>query len=91
MQEWINRALEAPGIGITVVAALVLLGMLSAVASTCCSLPVVGAITGYVGTGETTRRALFLRWPRSAPPWDTRANLSVRPSTVIAGWCSASC
>jgi len=56
MQEWINRALEAPGIGITVVAALVLLGMLSAVASSCCSLPVVGAITGYVGTGETTRR-----------------------------------
>ena len=42
--------------GITVVAALVLLGMLSAVASSCCSLPVVGAITGYIGTGETTRR-----------------------------------
>jgi cytochrome c biogenesis protein CcdA len=39
-----------------VLAALLLLGALSAAASSCCSLPVVGAITGYVGAGESTRR-----------------------------------
>jgi len=56
MQAWISRALEAPGTGITVLGALVVLGMLSAAASSCCSLPVIGAITGYAGAGEATRR-----------------------------------
>jgi cytochrome c-type biogenesis protein len=56
MHAWIARALEAPGTGITVLGALFVLGMLSAAASSCCSLPVIGAITGYAGTGEVTRR-----------------------------------
>jgi cytochrome c-type biogenesis protein len=56
MQEWINQALEAPGISVTVVAALLLLGVISAVASSCCSLPMIGAIAGYVGGSEGSRR-----------------------------------
>ena len=56
MQEWISRTLETPGTGIPVLAALVALGALSAAASSCCSLPVVGAITGYVGAGDGNRR-----------------------------------
>jgi cytochrome c-type biogenesis protein len=56
MQEWVSRALEAPGLGITALAALLVLGVVSAAASTCCSLPVIGAITGYVGASEGNRR-----------------------------------
>ena len=56
MQDWIARTLETPGTGIPVLAALLLLGVLSAAASSCCSLPVVGAITGYAGASESTRR-----------------------------------
>jgi cytochrome c-type biogenesis protein len=56
MQEWITRALETPGIGITALAALLVLGVVSAAASTCCSLPVIGAITGYVGASGGNRR-----------------------------------
>jgi cytochrome c-type biogenesis protein len=56
MQEWINQALETPGVGITLLAALLLLGLLSAVASGGCSLPVIGAIAGYVGASEGSRK-----------------------------------
>jgi cytochrome c-type biogenesis protein len=56
MQAWISRALESPALGIPGLAALLVLGVVSAAASTCCSLPVIGAITGYVGAGESTRR-----------------------------------
>ena len=56
MQEWISQALEAPAVGITVFAALLLLGILSAAASSCCSLPVIGAIAGYIGAGDSNRR-----------------------------------
>ncbi|MFH1312684.1 MAG: hypothetical protein ABIJ00_05605, partial [Candidatus Eisenbacteria bacterium] len=56
MEEWINQALDTPGVSITLLAALLLLGLLSAAASTCCSLPVVGAIAGYVGASESNRK-----------------------------------
>ena len=56
VQEWINQALETPGVGISLLAALLLLGLLSAAASSCCSLPVVGAIAGYVGASEGNRK-----------------------------------
>jgi cytochrome c-type biogenesis protein len=56
MQEWINQALGAPGMGITLLAATLLLGVLSAAASSACNLPVIGAIAAYVGAGEGTRR-----------------------------------
>jgi cytochrome c-type biogenesis protein len=56
MQEWINQALSAPGMGITLLAALLLLGVLSAAASSACNLPVIGAIAAYVGASERTRK-----------------------------------
>jgi cytochrome c-type biogenesis protein len=56
MQEWINQALETPGVSITLLVALLLLGLLSAAASTCCSLPVIGAIAGYVGASESNKK-----------------------------------
>lgn len=56
MQAWIDRVLAAPHLGVTALAALLVLGAFSAVASTCCSLPVIGAITGYVGASEANRR-----------------------------------
>lgn len=56
MQEWINHAIERPEVGITLLAALLLLGILSAAASSCCSLPVVGALAGYIGSGETNKK-----------------------------------
>jgi cytochrome c-type biogenesis protein len=56
VQEWINQALETPGVGITLLAALLFLGLLSAAASACCSLPVIGAIAGYVGASESNRK-----------------------------------
>ena len=50
MQEWITQTLESPALGITVPAAAFLLGLISAIASACCALPVLGAIVGYSGT-----------------------------------------
>ena len=60
MHEWINQALENPSIGLTMLVALFLLGVVSAAAASCCSLPVVGAITAYVGSsGSNKRRDIF--------------------------------
>jgi cytochrome c-type biogenesis protein len=56
MHEWMNQALGAPGMGITLLAALLLLGVVSAAASSTCNLPVIGAIAAYVGASEGTRK-----------------------------------
>ncbi len=49
MQEWINQAFESGAFSLAVPAAAFLLGLISSVASACCSLPVLGAIVGYSG------------------------------------------
>ncbi len=49
MQEWINQVLESGAFTLAVPAAAFLLGLVSSVASACCSLPVLGAIVGYSG------------------------------------------
>ena len=49
MQDWINVTLESATFGLAVPAAAFLLGLLSSVASACCTLPVLGAIVGYSG------------------------------------------
>ena len=58
MQEWINHTLETPTFSLAVLLAAFLLGLVSSIASACCSLPVFGAIVGYSGRRkETSSRA----------------------------------
>ncbi|MCX5752308.1 MAG: sulfite exporter TauE/SafE family protein [Candidatus Krumholzibacteria bacterium] len=61
MEEWIQQALSADRLGIISLSAAFLLGILGALSS-CCTLPVIGAVAGYAGTlGERLgRRRLML-------------------------------
>jgi cytochrome c biogenesis protein CcdA len=52
--EWAKTTLEQVGMGPMALPLAFLLGLASAVASTCCTLPVFGAIVGYAGMRETT-------------------------------------
>ena len=52
--EWIKAAFENVGLGPMAVPLALLLGLLSAVASACCTLPVLGVIVGYSGTRKTS-------------------------------------
>lgn len=61
MQEWIRQTLSADQAGIAVLPAAFLFGVLGSVSS-CCTLPVIGAVAGYAGgLGERRgRRELLL-------------------------------
>ena len=61
MEEWIRQALSADRLGIISLPAAFLIGILGALSS-CCTLPVIGAVAGYAGTlGERPgRRRLML-------------------------------
>ena len=54
--EWAMTALEQAGMSPMALQLAFLLGLASAVASTCCTLPVFGAIVGYAGMQETNDR-----------------------------------
>jgi len=54
--EWAKAALEQAGMGPMALPLAFLLGLASAVASTCCTLPVFGAIVGYAGMQEANDR-----------------------------------
>ncbi len=59
--EWVKTVFEQTGYGPVALPLAFLLGLVSAVASACCALPVLGAIVGYSGTRkERTRRANLL-------------------------------
>ena len=58
--EWAKTALEGAGMGPTALPLAFLLGLASAVASTCCTLPVFGAIVGYAGMQDTRDRRYHL-------------------------------
>lgn len=61
MQEWINQALESGTLSLAGLLAVFLLGLVSSVASACCTLPVLGAVVGYSGTRKGNgRRATLL-------------------------------
>jgi cytochrome c biogenesis protein CcdA len=61
MQEWINQTLESGAFSLAVLPAAFLLGLISSVASACCTLPVLGAIVGYSGARkENSHRATLL-------------------------------
>ncbi len=54
LSEWAKTALEQVGTSPVGLPLAFLLGLASAVASTCCTLPVFGAIIGYAGIRETS-------------------------------------
>ena len=60
--EWAKTALEQAGMGPMALPLAFLLGLASAVASTCCTLPVFGAIVGYAGMQETNDQAFQSAW-----------------------------
>ena len=59
--QWAKTVLEQVGFRPVALPLALLLGLASAVASACCTLPLLGAIVGYSGTREDRdRRAKFL-------------------------------
>ncbi len=61
IMEWSKTVLEQTGYRPVALPLAFVLGLTSAVASACCTLPVLGAIVGYSGTREDReRRAKFL-------------------------------
>ena len=54
LSEWARITLEQAGTSPWALPLAFLLGISSAVASTCCTLPVFGAIVGYAGTRQAT-------------------------------------
>jgi cytochrome c-type biogenesis protein len=59
--EWAKTTLEQVGMGPMALPLAFLLGLASALASTCCTLPVFGAIVGYAGLrGTTDKRSNLL-------------------------------
>ena len=61
MQQWIQHILSADQAGFAFFPAVFLLGILGSVTS-CCALPVIGAVAGYAGSREAqnNRRELLL-------------------------------
>jgi cytochrome c biogenesis protein CcdA len=61
VHEWIRQTLSVPHLGMAAVPAVFVLGLLASTTS-CCSLPVLGAVAGYAGTLDTGtgRRKLFV-------------------------------
>lgn len=61
MVEWAGTVFERTGIGPAALPAAFLLGLLSSIACSCCTLPVLGAVAGYSGTRRqgSLKRTLF--------------------------------
>lgn len=61
MEDWIQHALSGDSLGLAVLPAALLLGVLGAIGS-CCTLPVLAAVAGYSGslTGNRSRREVLL-------------------------------
>jgi cytochrome c biogenesis protein CcdA len=61
MEQWVQHILSGDQAGLAFYPALFMLGMLGAVTS-CCTLPVIGAVVGYAGTrnSQSGRRELLM-------------------------------
>ncbi len=61
IMEWARTVLEQTGFGPAALPFAFVLGLVSAIASACCTLPLLGAIAGYSSTrDDIDRRAKFL-------------------------------
>jgi len=61
MLKWISEALQAASTGFVALPLAFLLGLASAVASACCTLPAMGMLAAYSGTRQdVTRRNAFV-------------------------------
>ncbi len=61
IMEWARTVLDQTGYGPAALPFAFVLGLVSAIASACCTLPLLGAIAGYSGTrDDIDRRAKFL-------------------------------
>ena len=56
MLEFVTRALEEASMGPAAVPLAFLLGLVSAVASACCTLPAMGMLVAYSGTRQDVDR-----------------------------------
>jgi cytochrome c-type biogenesis protein len=56
MMQWATEALQAASAGPAALPLALLLGLVSAVASACCTLPAMGMLVAYSGTREGTNR-----------------------------------
>ena len=61
MRQWITETLQSASMGPAALPLAFLLGLVSAVASACCTLPAMGMLVAYSGTREdANRRAAFV-------------------------------
>jgi cytochrome c biogenesis protein CcdA len=56
MMQWVTEALQSASMGLLALPLAFLLGLLSAVASACCTLPAMGMLVAYSGTREDANR-----------------------------------
>src|ERR1035441_3673619 len=60
MMQWATETLQAASMGPVAVPLALLLGLVSAVASACCTLPAMGMLVAYSGTREDVNRRTAL-------------------------------
>src|ERR1039457_6845313 len=60
MMQWATETLQAASMGPAAVPLALLLGLVSAVASACCTLPAMGVLVAYSGTREDVNRRTAL-------------------------------
>ena len=56
MMQWVTETLQSASMGPAAVPLALLLGLVSAVASACCTLPAMGMLVAYSGTREDVNR-----------------------------------
>jgi cytochrome c biogenesis protein CcdA len=56
MMQWVTETLQSASMGLLALPLAFLLGLLSAVASACCTLPAMGMLVAYSGTREDANR-----------------------------------
>ena len=60
LMKWVTETLQAASIGPTALPLALLLGLVSALASACCTLPAMGMLVAYSGTRQDVNRRASL-------------------------------